>query len=101
MSTEQVDFWGLTEQDHIDADVADRIMDTERDFRPLAPHLVERYYDTREAYIAAMEQQAVDDRKELANASSDALASWRLGRLRNAAVCETRAQLEREALTAR
>lgn len=92
-NSEPVDFWGLTDQDHIDAKVAD----VELDFRPLTPHLVERYYGTRENYIAAMEQQAVDDRTAVASAPSEAPASWRLGRLANAAVCETKARLERVA----
>lgn len=95
MQTAQ-DFWGLTEQDHVDSVVADVAMETEREFRPLAAHLVERYYTTRENYIAAMEAQAAEDRAALASASSDASASWQMGRIRNAAICETKARLERE-----
>lgn len=89
------DYAGLTEQDHVDAKIADAVMEISRDFRPLAQHLVERYYTTRANYIAAMEQQAAQDRAEVLVASSDAPADWRLGRLRNAAMCETKAKLER------
>lgn len=89
------DYAGLTEQDHVDAKIADAVMEISRDFRPLAQHLVERYYTTRANYIADMEEQASEDRAEVAAATSEASDSWRLGRLINAAVCETKAQLER------
>lgn len=94
-----LDFWGLTEQDHIDAKVEDCLQETHRNFRPEPQHLVDRYYGSREEYICALERQAAFD-KEAVSLAKDAPASWRLSRLVNAASCALKAELERAALAA-
>lgn len=100
VSAEQADFWGLTDEDHDDAKVADAELDVRRDFRPLAPSLVERYYGNRAAYINALEEQAAEDLASLAAAPADVPASWRLNRRINAAIADAKAHLERAALEA-
>lgn len=97
-TSQELDAWGLSEQDHIDAKLEDAIRGTESNFKPELSHLVDRYYPSRIAYIEALEQQSAFDAEEVASALADAPVTWRLSRLINSVVCATKARLEREHL---
>jgi len=99
----QFDFWGLCEQDHIDAALEDaarfgsvvstEVAEADAPWSPLierehvAAHLVMRYYGSYKAYVGALEARIAEDRAALAAAPAGVSESWRISRHLNIACC--------------
>lgn len=83
----QSDFWGLTAQDHHDAEVEDAIRATAGEVEPVPMHLIDRYYGSVHSFVAAHRAQAEAD--DVAAADERAPLEWRAGRRLNAERCRS------------